>query len=68
MVIKTFCDVCGKEIVEEGTKEEAAFIGILQLSEFSSLDAFNSERVWDSNTLHLCPTDLKKMKEMLHLE
>ena len=68
MVRKTFCDVCGKEIVEEGTKEESAFIGELTLSEFTSLDDFQRESVWSIHALHLCPGDLKKVKEMFHLE
>ena len=65
MVTKTFCNICGKEIVEEGTKEESAFIGNLIIREFSSLDAFNAQQIWDSSSIDLCPEDLKKVKKLL---
>lgn len=68
MVTKTFCDLCGKEIVEEGNEEKSEFIGTIVVNEFSSLDNFKAERVWYNHTLHLCPKDLKKIEAVLHLE
>lgn len=68
MVKRTFCDMCGKEIIEEGTEEESAFIGVVVIQEYANLDDFQRGGLWDSHELHLCPTHLKEIKKLLKVK
>lgn len=54
--------MCGKEIIEEGTEEESAFIGVVVIQEYANLDDFQRGGLWDSMSYIYAPHTLRKSK------
>lgn len=69
MVKKTYCDICGEEIVDkEETGDKLAFIGKLTFSYYASKADFDKDSIFQKLDFDICQDDLKKLEAQFEIE